>query len=62
MSKQEKMFRLVDEYSNSGPTIKRFCEPNDIKVPTFNYWKRKKDTVSSPRGFIKVHSELSTGC
>lgn len=58
MSKQEKMFQLIDEYRNSGSTIKSFCEDRDIKVGTFNYWIKKKMESFSTGGFVKIHAPV----
>ena len=42
MDKTEKMFSLVDQYRNSGLSMKVFAEQNNIKRPTFVYWVQKK--------------------
>lgn len=57
MSKQEKMFALVDEYGQSGLSAKVFCEQNNIAVPKFNYWARKKRQDHNGSGFIKVTAD-----
>ena len=57
MSKQERMFALVDEYSQSGLSANVFCEQNNIAVPKFNYWARKKRQNHNGSGFIKVATD-----
>lgn len=58
MSKQEKMFQLIEEYRNSGFTIKAFCEDRDIKAATFNYWIKKKKEASSAGGFVTINPQV----
>ena len=57
MSKQEKMFALVDEYGQSGLSAKVFCEQNNIGLPKFNYWARKKRLEDNGSGFIKITAD-----
>lgn len=57
MSRQEKMFALVDEYSQSGLSAKVFCEQNNIGIPKFNYWARMKRQKHNGSGFIKVTTD-----
>ena len=35
MRRQETMFKLVEEYENSGLTQKEFARQHEIKLPTF---------------------------
>lgn len=57
MSRQEKMFALVDEYGQSGLSAKVFCEQNNIGISKFNYWARKKRQKHNGSGFIKVAAD-----
>lgn len=50
------MFQLVDDYRNSGSTIKSFCEDRGIKIGTFSYWIKKKKELSSEGGFVKIQT------
>ena len=42
MDKAQVMFSLVDEYHNSGISMRDFTEAKGIKFSTFTYWVRKK--------------------
>lgn len=57
MSRQEKMFALVDEYGQSGLSAKVFCEQNNIGISKFNYWARKKRQIHNGSGFIRVAAD-----
>src|SRR5699024_7229458 len=46
MTKQEKMYGLIEEQQASGQTAKAFCQQRQIKLGTFNYWLRKKNQIS----------------
>lgn len=51
------MFALVDEYNQSGLSVKIFCKQNNIGIPKFNYWARKKRQNHNGSGFIKVATD-----
>lgn len=51
------MFALVDEYNQSGLSAKVFCGQNNIGIPKFNYWARKKRQEHNGSGFIKVAAD-----
>lgn len=54
------MFKLVDEYRDSGSTIKSFCENRDIKMGTFHYWIKKKKELSSEGGFVRISNHTQS--
>lgn len=61
MAKQELMFSLVELYEQGDLTISAFCRANNIKVPTFHYWRRKfRQSRSAVKGFIPIHLPAST--
>src|SRR5690625_7896387 len=47
MTKQERMYRLIERQQASGLTVKAFCEQEQIKLHTFHYWLRKKRQTTS---------------
>ena len=47
------MYRLIDQQQTSGQTVKAFCEQEQIKLPTFQYWLRKKRQITSS-AFIPI--------
>lgn len=53
MRTQETMFKLVEEYENSGLTQREFAQQHEIKLPTFTYWLRKKRSASDS-GFLEL--------
>jgi len=53
MRTQETMFKLVEEYENSGLTQKEFARQHEIKLPTFTYWLRKKRSTAAS-GFLEL--------
>lgn len=57
MSTQEQMFALVEEYHQSGLSAKDFCQQQNIGLPKFNYWIRKKRQLKSSSGFVKITTE-----
>lgn len=56
MTKQEKMYKLIEKQQSSGQTAKAFCERHQIKLGTFNYWLRKKRQSTQPT-FVAVDVE-----
>jgi len=53
MTKQERMYRLIERQQASGLTVKAFCEQEQIKLHTFHYWLRKKRQTTSA-AFIPI--------
>jgi len=53
MTKQERMYRLIDQQQAGGQTVKAFCEQEQIKLHTFHYWLRKKRQATSS-AFIPI--------
>ena len=60
MSRQEEMFRLVEQYRVSGLSAKDFSHENNISVSTMGYWIRKKRAVENNSGFIEITSDRSS--
>ena len=48
MDKAQVMFSLVDEYHNSGFSMRDFTASKGIKLSTFTYWVRKKKQTEDP--------------
>ena len=48
MDKAQVMFSLVDEYHNSGISMRDFTVSKGIKLSTFTYWVRKKKQAEDP--------------
>src|SRR5690606_2431076 len=57
MTKQEKMYALIEAYRQSGRSAKMFCAEQGISLSTFQYWiqKQKKEQLS---GFIPVKAGM----
>ena len=53
MDKNEKMFRLVDQWRNSGMTRKAFAQQHGITDSKLEYWCRKQDN-KVPRGTVEA--------
>lgn len=67
MELQEKMFALMDRYSQSGLTQKEFCAQQGLTLAKFGYWRRRwkaaQDTPVSPGGFLPLSFEgTSSAC
>lgn len=41
------MFLLIDEYKNSGVSMRDFTAGKEIKLSTFTYWLRKKKQMEN---------------
>lgn len=54
MSKQLKMYGLVEEFLASGMSLRRFCKGRDIKPATLGYWVKKKKARFSEGGFVEI--------
>lgn len=57
MDKEERMFALVDQYKESGQSMKVFSGLHNIKLSTFTYWVQKKrriDESQNTGGFIPI--------
>ena len=47
--------KTLEAWKSSGQTRSEFCRKQNIRVSTFDYWKRKlQDRSSAERGFVKV--------
>lgn len=61
MSSPEEMFKLIEDYQNSGKSQKEFCGEAGIKPSTFSYWVRKKRLKeTSENGFIKIDTSSAS--
>lgn len=54
MSKQEKMFALVEDYKASGLSGSPYCEKHGIYRSLLYYWIRKFNDSASCGGFIEI--------
>ena len=59
MDKNEQMFRLVDQWKESGLTRKAFAEQHGITDSKLEYWCRKRDnkvprTTAVARDFVEL--------
>jgi len=39
--RREKMYRLIEEQSESGASQQVFCQRQGVNITTFRYWKQK---------------------
>lgn len=57
-NKEQRMFKLVDQWRSSELSRDEFCRHHQINVSTFNYWitrKKKADiSESGSTGFVRV--------
>ena len=63
MEKTEVMYSLVEEYNNSGVSVKKFAASKGIKLSTFGYWIRKKrssERKGSHGNFIAIENKSLT--
>jgi len=44
MRTHEQMAAMIAAYYQSGLSLKSFCDQQQIKLPTFLYWRRKLQT------------------
>ncbi|MBN9352312.1 MAG: hypothetical protein J0H55_16655 [Chitinophagaceae bacterium] len=58
MDREQQMAALIEEYHQSGQSIKTFCLQNQISYHTFQYWRYRRKRLSNKQGaFIAVHAE-----
>jgi len=50
MGKEEEMEGLIEEYSNSGQSIKEYCQRKGIAPSKFFYWRKKLTLAMGRRG------------
>lgn len=61
--KNSAMFDLVEQWQHSGMSQISFCNSNQIKYATFNYWLKKyrqQKSFSSSPVFASVHIDKET--
>jgi hypothetical protein len=46
--------QVLDEYSQSGLTVKQFCAERSISIPSFYLWKRKLSTPVPTNTMVPV--------
>jgi len=57
MDREQQMAALIEEYHQSGQSLKTFCLQNQISYHTFQYWRYRKKRLSNKHGaFIAVHA------
>tara|TARA_R110002049_G_scaffold303602_1_gene498057 strand:+ start:57 stop:338 length:282 start_codon:yes stop_codon:yes gene_type:complete len=56
MSKEQKMFALIEEFEVSPLNGRDFCKDKGLVPSTFYYWKKKKDRIDtdSSAGFVTI--------
>jgi hypothetical protein len=59
MSRQEQWFTLLAEQEQSFLTVKAFCVFKNIKLSTFQYWRKRYKQASSAKGFIPIVGPVS---
>ncbi|MFI3214385.1 MAG: hypothetical protein R3Y24_13745 [Eubacteriales bacterium] len=47
MSKLEHWKQNLQEFNESELSLKKWCESKNIKMPTFQYWRKKLATIDS---------------
>lgn len=60
MSKQEVMFKHIENWKQSGLTQTTYCQQQNLKLPTFNYWVVKYHKLESPSSdskFITIEKQ-----
>lgn len=61
-TKQSYWFGLVADQEESGLTIQSFCSSKDIKICTFQYWRRKfRQRDLNHAGFVELLPPVA-GC
>lgn len=57
MRKQEQMTAMIAQYHESGLSLKSFCDQKQIKLPTFQYWRKKLKTKEQS-AFVPISTGL----
>jgi hypothetical protein len=49
---------VVIKQEKSGQSVARFCQAQGIKVPTFQYWRKKLNVGGGAKevGFVQLHA------
>jgi hypothetical protein len=63
MTKQQKMFALVERWRRSGLSKAEFARNAGVSLGTFHYWFRRcqQEPASSPPTFVEVIAESMPG-
>lgn len=58
MDKQQQMEALIEEYNQSGLSIKEFCQQKQIGYHTLQYWryKERRQARQKQNGFAPVRT------
>jgi transposase-like protein len=58
MSHSEQMYKIVEDYQNSGKTQKEYSQVVGIGKSKLNYWVRKWQSLQSQpvNGFVKIEA------
>ena len=54
MSKEQKMFALIEEFEGSPLNGRDFCKDKGLLPSTFYYWKKKKASKTTSEGFVEI--------
>ena len=58
MSYSEQMFKIVEDFQNSGKTQKEYSQASGIGKSKLNYWVRKWQSLQTQAvsGFVKIET------
>ncbi|MBK7099850.1 MAG: hypothetical protein IPH58_18050 [Sphingobacteriales bacterium] len=58
MNKQQQMEALIEQYKQSGLSIKEFCTQKQIGYHTLQYWryKEKRQNRQNQAGFLSIRT------
>ncbi len=55
MNTAELMFPIMEAYEQGDLPIPAFCAANNLKIPTFSYWRKKFcDARAASAGFTEI--------
>lgn len=55
---EQQMFLLVEQWKESGISIKAFCEQNSLRYHAFHYWFKRYKQESSPEEVKHVFTPI----
>ena len=55
---REQMFKLIEQWQQSGLTQKAFCQQQSIKYHVFHYWYKRYREHAEPQGDVSSFVEL----
>ena len=59
MRTHEQMAAMIADYHQSGLSLKSFCDQEQIKLPTFLYWRKKLQTKEQS-AFVPISTGSSS--